>query len=233
MFYELSEHCTPVICAIHKLLGLLEHVTRVILPVTSGNILFFEIPTKKIKKPKASFRFLKFVRRVWFLVFCFCLRESKKMKSAIAFLCVLATVCNAFYVVSDVEKTVFGIEGHLQLAPGSGGPFGSDLEKLAFRISAQTDSIIRVQIVDEAFERWQVPYLNLLEQPTQPVVDAKYSFSYTESPFGFAVSRIADGAVLFNSTPAQTDDFPALIVGVCCFRCPSRCRSDVVERCLV
>ncbi len=40
----------------------------------------------------------------------------------------------------------------------------------------------------------------------KPVQNPNYRFSYTTYPFGFAVQRISDGAVLFNTTPSLTQN---------------------------
>ena len=64
---------------------------------------------------------------------------------------------------------------------------------------------LRVYLTDFSNSRWEVPY-TLIPRPKadSSLQDAKIhelAVSYTKKPFGFAVTRISTGDVLFNSTP--------------------------------
>lgn len=81
-----------------------------------------------------------------------------------------------------------------------------------FRVERNTR--LRVYISDFSNSRWEVPY-SLINRPKidsnlKDVSSPELAISYTRKPFGFAVTRISNGDVLFNSTPpnvGSNDEF--------------------------
>ncbi|KAG6550295.1 hypothetical protein Mapa_008256 [Marchantia paleacea] len=98
----------------------------------------------------------------------------------------------------------------------AGADYGSDIAYLVVTARSETDDRIRVRITDANNTRWEVPQ-SLISRPTEtealPSVSSasKLKFSYTSSPFGFAISRVSTGEVLFNSTPTSESAFRPLV----------------------
>ena len=68
---------------------------------------------------------------------------------------------------------------------------------------------VHVSITDKSGSRWEIP--NWLVPRNEPAVkknrlglpqESLIKISYTQNPFGFAVTRISNNEVLFNSTPS-------------------------------
>jgi alpha-glucosidase len=123
-----------------------------------------------------------------------------------------------------------GMSLDLQLIDPVGPAFyGKDIPQLKVDVSFQTQDRIRVKIYDPNNARWEVPTslvsdgeipANALASGKQKEkhgcphhkgkkkgkrhhgsgLDLNYRFSYTSNPFGFAVTRVSDGEVLFNSS---------------------------------
>ncbi|KAL2610195.1 hypothetical protein R1flu_028768 [Riccia fluitans] len=112
------------------------------------------------------------------------------------------------------------------IAPGD--DFGTDIPFLEVTARYETGNRIRVRITDANSTRWEIPQ-SLISRPSitdplppnlplvpvseditsnpnllSPSNSDKLKFSYTSSPFGFAITRAESGEVLFNSTPADT-----------------------------
>uniref|UniRef100_A0A7I3ZZJ0 Maltase n=1 Tax=Physcomitrium patens TaxID=3218 RepID=A0A7I3ZZJ0_PHYPA len=74
---------------------------------------------------------------------------------------------------------------------------------------------LQVYISDAAKPRWEVPQ-SMLPRPTidsklpSPTETPLLAVTYTTKPFGFAVTRISTGDVLFNSTPPASGDLEPL-----------------------
>ncbi len=69
-------------------------------------------------------------------------------------------------------------------------------------VTYETADRIHVKISDPNNARWEVP-ADLLPPPAAPGCDPSSSnvqFSYTDFPFGFAITRSLGGDVLFNTT---------------------------------
>jgi alpha-D-xyloside xylohydrolase len=65
---------------------------------------------------------------------------------------------------------------------------------------------VRVYISDAVKQRWEVPQ-SMISRPTLSskldLAEPVLALTHTAQPFGFAVTRIATGEVLFNSTPPE------------------------------
>jgi len=122
--------------------------------------------------------------------------------------------------------TPYGLEANLTLLQGD-SPFGADITPLQMSVYMETEvhisllsflcslanltisqTRLRVKIFDPKNKRWEVPGVIVgggtpredMRAPEKP----QYQFSYTTSPFGFAVQRVSDGTVLFNTTTKGT-----------------------------
>eukprot|EP00118_Oscarella_pearsei_P007834 m.39311 g.39311 ORF g.39311 m.39311 type:complete len:667 (+) comp32704_c0_seq8:17-2017(+) len=101
------------------------------------------------------------------------------------------------YATSDMHETATGLACTLHLM-GKGGPYGGDVKTLAVEIEMETQTRLHVKVHDPSKKRFEVP----LPTPTVTTKSSTtdYKFSYTETPFGFSVTRASTGTVLFNST---------------------------------
>jgi alpha-D-xyloside xylohydrolase len=89
----------------------------------------------------------------------------------------------------------------LELASASTPSYGPAITPLQLIVSIEGPSTLHVQILDPSAQRWRVP--EWIYPPTSPAFNPGvpfFLFSYTSNPFGFAVQRIADGVIVFNST---------------------------------
>lgn len=97
------------------------------------------------------------------------------------------------------------------------GYFGPDLASLSVDVTFETLNRIRVRIYDPANDRWEIPTSILPLAPVNSTInvdDLYYSFSYTSKPFGFAVTRVDDGVVIFNTTSPLTPSGTPLFNGL-------------------
>lgn len=86
--------------------------------------------------------------------------------------------------------------------------YGPDVGALRIIARYNADEQMHVHITDSSSSRWEVPR-DLLPRPSaletslqaQSSPQRQLQLSYTAEPFGFAVTRIATGETLFNSTP--------------------------------
>jgi hypothetical protein len=115
-----------------------------------------------------------------------------------------------------------GWQIQLTLYDGAGG-FGPDLQQLSITGTFETVHRARVKVVDATAERWEVPETLVPLPPLNTSLhlnDTHYDFSYTNQPFGFAITRACEGEVVWNSTvPAPTVPWQA--------RCLSSKRSQL------
>eukprot|EP00026_Physarum_polycephalum_P002427 Phypoly_transcript_02433.p1 GENE.Phypoly_transcript_02433~~Phypoly_transcript_02433.p1 ORF type:complete len:897 (+),score=153.68 Phypoly_transcript_02433:115-2805(+) len=118
-------------------------------------------------------------------------------------LCLLSSVYGAFpgYQLASLTKTDYGYQGNLTLI--GAGPYGSDIQNPAVEVTFQSDTTLRIKIYDPSNARWEVPNVNILQPPTAPPAQPLYNITFTESPFGFAVIRVSNGDVIFNTTSSQ------------------------------
>jgi len=82
------------------------------------------------------------------------------------------------------------------------GPYGGDYEKLHATFMFETEDRLHVKIHDVESERYEVPIPTPV--PTSKPKTTKYKVSYTGDndgmDFGFAVTRISNGRVIFNTS---------------------------------
>lgn len=102
-----------------------------------------------------------------------------------------------------------GFEATLGFVSESGNDtYGEDINPLQVTVRIEKKTRLRVYISDYSNSRWEVPH-SLLPRPKlssklKHVSSPQLAVTYTRKPFGFAVTRISNGEVLFNSTPPTT-----------------------------
>lgn len=110
------------------------------------------------------------------------------------------------YMVVSQAQSSLGIT--LQLAPinNSSTPYGTPLQSIQVQATYLSKTILEVKITDNNNARYEVPS-SLFPRPVQGPVPATkdYVFSYTENPFGFAITRASNGDVLFNTSAPNAD----------------------------
>lgn len=113
------------------------------------------------------------------------------------------------YAVSKVQESSHSLTLDLQLigSPTDCARFGLDIPNLSAVVDFETESRVRVKIVNRDAKRYEVPTDALPStQSTVRHVDKRgYTFKYTKSPFTFSVTRTSDGEVLFDSSAAGMD----------------------------
>lgn len=109
-----------------------------------------------------------------------------------------------YQLLGGMQEEAWGYSGSLSLL--GEGPYPPDAANLTVQAFFQTNEVLRVQIFDPNDpQRWRVPEI-ILQQSSPPLVAPSsplYEFSWTENPFGFAVERVSDGDVIFNTTSPQ------------------------------
>ncbi|KAL5335396.1 glycosyl hydrolases family 31-domain-containing protein [Aspergillus crustosus] len=109
------------------------------------------------------------------------------------------------YRAINVEESSTGLTADLTLAGEPCNTYGTDIENLKLKVDYETDTRLHVLIYDSNENVYQVPesvfprpFTNnkARESDDTPQV----LFSYNEFPFSFAVSRVGNGEVLFNSS---------------------------------
>lgn len=112
------------------------------------------------------------------------------------------SACNG-YSVSNVIKTPRNIQADLDLIGSGCGVYGPDIVHLKLTVEYQTESRLHILIRDRDRPRYQVPD-EVLPPPgiSSSVVerDSHLTFTYTESPFTFQVSRASTDEILFDTT---------------------------------
>eukprot|EP01113_Clastostelium_recurvatum_P013817 TRINITY_DN1741_c0_g1_i2.p1 TRINITY_DN1741_c0_g1~~TRINITY_DN1741_c0_g1_i2.p1 ORF type:complete len:845 (-),score=218.14 TRINITY_DN1741_c0_g1_i2:39-2573(-) len=133
----------------------------------------------------------------------------------VLFTCTFVAITNgAFfpgYKIASLSKTNTGFNGVLDLI--SPGPFGADIQQLSLDATYYTSSILRVRITDSKSARWEVPWVVQVSPPSSmpPSPALEVSFPGVGAPFGFAVTRTAGGATIFNSSVPEAKPFNGLI----------------------
>lgn len=102
-----------------------------------------------------------------------------------------------------------GFEATLQFVSTSNNEtYGSDISPLQLTVRIEKNTRLRVYISDHSNSRWEVPQLLIprpkVDSPLKQVSSHELAVSYTKKPFGFSVTRISNGDVLFNSTPPDS-----------------------------
>ena len=95
-----------------------------------------------------------------------------------------------------------GLSGYVEWDGGDAFPHTGLIEKLSVDVEYQTATRLRIKIADADRARYEVPLDTPPVGSATPATTEKrdYAFSYTTSPFGFAVTRISTGETLFNTT---------------------------------
>ncbi|KAF4550918.1 putative glycosyl hydrolases family 31 protein 1 [Elsinoe fawcettii] len=107
------------------------------------------------------------------------------------------------YTASNVQRSGDRILGaDLNLAGNACNVYGTDLDNLHLLVEYQSPDRLHVIISDAANQVYQVPE-SVWERPGGESAESNLAFSLTESPFSFAVTRISNGEVLFNTSGSQ------------------------------
>eukprot|EP01027_Heterolobosea_sp_BB2_P018479 GEZU01026024.1.p1 GENE.GEZU01026024.1~~GEZU01026024.1.p1 ORF type:complete len:326 (+),score=53.32 GEZU01026024.1:343-1320(+) len=106
------------------------------------------------------------------------------------------------YTLQHLQKTLTGYTGLLNLESGS-GPYGNDIQQLKLQVFFDTETRLHVKITDANNQRWEVPNIVQVAEPTTAPSDTAYSIQFTQSPFGFQVIRNSDSSVIWD-----TNGFP-------------------------
>ncbi|EPS67425.1 hypothetical protein M569_07348, partial [Genlisea aurea] len=143
------------------------------------------------------------------LLLCLSLSPSVESSSA--------PIGKGYRLISVQEEDGGGIIGLLKVKEKN-NVYGSDVPLLKLYVKHEGDSRLRVHITDASKQRWEVPY-NLLPREIPPTPPTKTSasspsaanytgadliFSYTNDPFGFAVTRKSNGQILFDSSSSSS-----------------------------
>ncbi|KAG0288941.1 hypothetical protein BGZ98_004050, partial [Dissophora globulifera] len=113
------------------------------------------------------------------------------------------------YGVKGVQESDTGLTIDLELIGGPTGcaRFGKDAARLTVVVDFETESRVRVKVLDKDTARYEIP-TEALPSTASTIrrVDSRgYSFKYTESPFTFSVTRVSDGQVVFDSSVTGMD----------------------------
>lgn len=111
---------------------------------------------------------------------------------------------SAGYKVCSISQHGNSIEATLQAISPSSFPYGPDIPLLQLSAGDVWQDIYHVHITDQKQPRWEIPQMLLPRHHAHRVLahipSSEFNFSYTESPFGFAITRATTGETLFNST---------------------------------
>ncbi|EFA78629.1 alpha-glucosidase [Heterostelium album PN500] len=103
------------------------------------------------------------------------------------------------YSLSNLTPTSYGYTAALSLV--TPGPYGDDVKQLQLYVYFQTQQILRVKIIDPATQRWEVPFVNQMHHPTRKPSLIDYNIKFALKSFGFSITRVSNGEVLFNTAP--------------------------------
>ncbi|KAF9906845.1 hypothetical protein BX616_000598 [Lobosporangium transversale] len=111
------------------------------------------------------------------------------------------------YGVKNVQESAHGITFDLELL-GACVRFGEDVTLLTAIIDFETESRIRIKIVDKNSNRYEIPKeaLPTTDSTIRHVGKRGYTFKYNKSPFTFSIIRSHDGEVIFDSSVANMDN---------------------------
>ncbi|MCO5574033.1 hypothetical protein L7F22_027811 [Adiantum nelumboides] len=116
------------------------------------------------------------------------------------------------YKVTSIAHQGNSVEALLEAISPSSSTFGPDIPLLQLHAGYVSQDIFHVHITDQAEPRWEIPYTLLPRQLTHhrslaQLASHEFQFFYTESPFGFSITRTSTKEVLFNSTsPSSNSD---------------------------
>ncbi|KAI9738956.1 MAG: hypothetical protein M1818_005270 [Claussenomyces sp. TS43310] len=108
------------------------------------------------------------------------------------------------YKASNIQTTFSGLTADLTLAGPACNVYGDDLESLKLTVVYEENDRLHVKIQDAANSVYQVP-ASVFPRPggSSPSQVSELHFTYTSSPFSFAVKRAATGEVLFDTSAAN------------------------------
>ncbi|KAF9181666.1 hypothetical protein BGZ51_005263 [Haplosporangium sp. Z 767] len=111
------------------------------------------------------------------------------------------------YEVKAAQESAQGLIIDLELADQGCARFGQDIPRLTVNVDFETESRIRVKIVDKDRKRYEIPEeaLPSTESTKRRVEKRGYVFKYVENPFTFSITRVADNEVVFDSAVAGMD----------------------------
>ncbi|KAK7014854.1 glycoside hydrolase family 31 protein [Favolaschia claudopus] len=106
------------------------------------------------------------------------------------------------YTASNVKVNGGTLTASLKLAGEACNVYGTDIPSLSLEVVYETTTRIHVKITDASSARYEVPE-SVLPRPSSahPVnpKTAAIKFSYTTSPFSFAIQRTSNNEVLFST----------------------------------
>ncbi|KAL0483373.1 lysosomal alpha-glucosidase [Acrasis kona] len=115
-------------------------------------------------------------------------------------LCAIYTaLADPVYQLRNLVRTDVGYTGDLHLESGSSGPYGRDIKNLKFELTLETDTRLRMRIVDRDSKRWEVPNVVRTGRPTSAPKNPKYTVDFRAKPFGFEVKRFPSREVIFST----------------------------------
>lgn len=119
------------------------------------------------------------------------------------------------YMLSSISEAPDGksFTAQLQLI-NNNSLYGPDIQRLQLNVRYESNDQLRVYITDSEKQRWEVPrdilprYNGVYSNSTETDKDEEDSndhlhellFTYSNNPFGFAITRRSSGETLFNST---------------------------------
>ncbi|KAF2077080.1 hypothetical protein CYY_001589 [Polysphondylium violaceum] len=112
--------------------------------------------------------------------------------------------CPAFpgYNVTNYQRYPNDIVVELSLL--SPGPYGNDIQNAVVHLSFVNAEVLRVRILDADNQRWEISdIINKLVPSNEPFNSLYETKVHAADPFSFAVIRISDGSVLFNTSPTD------------------------------
>lgn len=103
------------------------------------------------------------------------------------------------YHVTNVVENATAYTAVLQVSDLGSQSMGTSLRFLSFTAYFNADDTLRITITDQNSTRWSPSDFQNTQGATTPL----YTLTVIDTPFSFAVVRVADSAVLFNSTSAD------------------------------
>ncbi|KAF9414217.1 hypothetical protein BGZ94_000466 [Podila epigama] len=114
------------------------------------------------------------------------------------------------YVVTLATPTTTGFRIQLGLNGGKQGcsRFGEDIARLLVLVDFETESRIRVRIIDRDHDRYQIPSSSLpnpAESASKILEAMRYEFKYEKDPFTFRIIRKSTGEAVFETKVPAMD----------------------------
>ncbi|KAK5105011.1 hypothetical protein LTS08_001284 [Lithohypha guttulata] len=106
------------------------------------------------------------------------------------------------YTASNIQQSATGLTADLTLAGEACNVYGFDLTNLTLTVEYQSGNRLHVLIQDQNQSVYQVPtdiFPGPESLPSASASNSNLRFTFTQSPFSFAVAR-SDGETLFNTS---------------------------------